>query len=92
MVVLYKHTQEREVMAFRLNASLHGVDLDAEQTETQKEIPIDPFKTKEGFFQDPEDYAHMTDDEKEKETQRMMRNLKNLAGTPGHPLSVLAGK
>jgi len=68
--------EEEEVDMLKVHAMIHGIDPDKETTpgEKEKDMPI----TKPGaepmpmMFKDPKEYAHLSQEEKEKLTQEMM--------------------
>jgi len=74
----------------RFEAALHGATFkDDERTVPTQSTQAQP--KEEGFFKDPKEYNHMTQDEKEVETQKMIKVLKNLAVTPKRPGTYFAG-
>jgi hypothetical protein len=68
--------EDEEVALIKVHAMMHGIDPDAETTPG-KEKEVMPTK-KPGaeempmIFQDPKAYAHMSQEEKEELTQKMM--------------------
>ena len=63
-------------------AALQGVDL-SKLDETTPEKPEKKFETgDEVFFKDPSAYDHMTQEEKEKETQRLKGILSQMIYDP----------
>jgi hypothetical protein len=73
MLVLFEHGQKRDELKMRFEAKLHGAKIkDQSQTiftdpGTQENIVSDTI-----LFKDPEVYAKMTEEEKQKETDRLM--------------------
>jgi hypothetical protein len=94
MNTLYVHTQKRQEDQMIFMAALQGIDLkkagvivDDEKPSEKKEMKI----SEEAWFKDPSEYAHMSDEEKEKETQKMMSTLKKMTGKPKTPRTYFAG-
>jgi hypothetical protein len=74
---------------YRFHAVIHGIKLDEEEDESKK---MGKNPTKEtGFFKDPKEYEHMTQEEREKLTQQMMGTMKRMATTPKRPGTYFAG-
>lgn len=76
MLVLFEHAQKRELLAFKLQAAMHGAkvnfdEFEGEQTEDDDLMP----------FKDPEEYSHLTQEQKEELTERMMGTHKKWAGS-----------
>ena len=62
-------------------AALQGVDLTKIVTE-KLEDPVKSPVTDDVFFKDPSEYAHMTQEEKEKETKRLKGILSQMIYDP----------
>lgn len=88
-MLLYHHSEEDYICRFKLDAALHGANLTLEGDSTSDKKPLT--KTKSEFtFQDPSTYAHLSKDEKEALTQRMMASHK--FWHEGTPMSAKATK
>lgn len=61
-------------------AALNGVDLDKHMKKGAKVNKNKPKTPDEGIFKSQEYYAKMSREQREEETQKMMRNLKQWAG------------
>lgn len=69
MIILYKNLTEREYQRFKIQAALHGAKLD------EKKLPATPEQKSEPsnfVFGEPESYEHMTDEARQKLTEKMM--------------------
>jgi len=66
MLTLYEHTEKRAVDRFKMDAALHGVRLD-----DTSNAPAAP-KAMGGVSGDPDSYSHLSMDEREALTQKMM--------------------
>ena len=67
ITILYEHSIKRQNDYYKFLAAVHGIDLDKEnRKETALNIPKNDLT-----FQDPSEYGHMSDEEKEKLTQHM---------------------
>lgn len=76
MMVLFEHCQKREYYTLKFQAGLQGVDLDKElgkapSTRSSKESQF--------LFRDPKDYEHLSQEEREELTQKMMGMHKSWA-------------
>ena len=84
MQVLYKHSQKREENRMMFEAKLHGAKFSDEETSTFVDPQSGQEVVQEGpIFKDPKEYEHMSDEEKEVETKRMMGFTKRWARTSG---------
>ena len=77
LTVLYDHLQKQRTEEFKIQAKLHGVQIKGEEeskftTKDGKEVPLTLFK-------DQSEYADMTEEEKQRETERMMKSHKIFA-------------
>jgi len=64
MLLLYEHTQKRELGRIKINAKIAGATFEDEK--------------KQGLmFKDPKEYDDMPEEEREKLTQKMMSFYKN---------------
>ena len=89
-MTLYKHCQEREESLLRFHATIHGATFDDDLGTDGSELNTKASKS-EGFFKDPKEYEHMTQEEKETETQKMMGVMKHMAKTPKRPGTYFSG-
>lgn len=69
MIVLYKNLTDREYQRFKIQAALHGAKLDEEKLPTNSELKSKPSSF---AFGEPESYEHMTEEQKQKLTDKMM--------------------
>jgi hypothetical protein len=90
--VLLKYAEKMEFEKFKMRAGLHGYDLDKAEdikegttmdesvttAQTMKADETIPFP-----FQDPKAYAHMSKEEKEELTQKMMKAHKGFVYQKG---------
>lgn len=82
MLTLFEQSQKRDEWDMKFQVKLHGGELVNEEKSTF----IDPeTKTKVEadtvLFKDPSAYAHMTQEQKEEETQKLMKFTERWAGT-----------
>jgi len=94
MNTLYVHTQKRQEDQMIFMATLQGFDLKKAVDEKSSEKPSEKKEMKiseEAWFKDPSEYAHMSVEEKEKETRKMMGTLKKMTGKPKAPRTYFAG-
>ena len=100
--MLLKYAEKMEFERFKMQAGLHGHDVDAaikEKESSMEEESITtatPMKADESIpfpFQDPKAYAHMSTKEKEELTQKMMKAHKTFVYQKGmlHPKKPRAG-
>lgn len=73
---LYIHALRRKQEDYRFQAALHGAKFDDDQQQTSKKEP----KQSLPIFRDPEEYEHMSKEEKDKITQNMKQQHKAWAG------------
>lgn len=73
MLVLFEHGQRRDELKMRFEAKLHGAKI-KDQSDTIFTDPVTQEKTVSDtvLFKDPEVYAKMTEEEKQRETERLM--------------------
>ena len=83
MRTLFAHSQKREESRMLFMAQLHGVKIKTEtntpfiESNLKENVKEDP----NAWFKDPKVYAHMSKEEKQKETDRLMGMTKRWAGT-----------
>lgn len=79
MVVLFSHAQKRDELKMRFDAKLHGAKV-VDKHESKSIFTDTQTQKKEEFdgvlFKDPEIYAKMTEEERQKETDRLMEFTK----------------
>lgn len=75
-MVLFDHAKKREWDNYKFQAAMHGVDLEEGVMKSggKKEAPKNEF-----VFGSPEDYAHLTKEEREELTKKMMGQHKSWA-------------
>jgi hypothetical protein len=86
--VLYSHHQKREEERMKFEAVIHGAtfkDQEEEGEETQLQ------SEEEVFFKDPKVYEKMTPEEKERETEKLMGIMKQMATKPKRPSTFFSG-
>lgn len=71
MIVLYKNLTDREYQRFKIQAALHGEELDENEDKLFEEPKRKP-KPSSFAFGEPESYEHMTEEQKQKLTDKMM--------------------
>jgi len=71
MIVLYKNLTDREYQRFKVQAALHGAKID-EDEDKHPEMVKRKSKPSSFKFGDPADYEHMTEEAKQKLTEKMM--------------------
>ena len=84
MIVLFEHHQKREEVRMRFEAEIHGAKFVDEEVSTF----VDPQSGRKveiegGLFKDPKEYEHMSNEEKEKETRKLMKFTKRWARGSG---------
>jgi len=67
---LFKHTEERSLEATKLQAKIAGVEFKIQSGEVEKK-PLEELK-RSFRFGAPEEYDHLSEEEKEELTQHMM--------------------
>lgn len=84
---MYEHSEKENWNRFKLEAAIHGVDVEnvMEQSEEKKRMPEK--KKDEGLFKDPEEYKDLSQNEREALTQQMMGRLKKWAEGKDNPLN-----
>lgn len=84
MQVLYKHLKEREEFKMRFDAKLHGAKFEDEKVSTFIDPQSGEKVVVDGvLFKDPKEYENMSNEEKEKETQKLMGLTKRWAKGSG---------
>jgi hypothetical protein len=80
---LFEHTQKRELQKMKFWAALVGVDIDKEAEETPRTPPKLSSKSSGMMFRDPKDYEHMSKEERQALTDKMMgAHQRVMAKTP----------
>lgn len=78
---LYELGTQRKINEFKFQAMIHGIDLSKHSKnnpppkQKDKEVIQSPF-----MFGNPEDYSHMSKEEKEELTQKMLNHHMQWAG------------
>jgi len=62
--VLFSHLQEDEYNKWKIQAALAGVDVEKEEGKKREENSF--------TFRDPDEYNHLTEEEKKRLTEKMM--------------------
>lgn len=78
---LYTCAMKRKGDDYRFQALLHGVNLDdsSSSSSSSKKPQQQPQNQSLPIFGDPEDYSHLSQEEKDKLTQNMMRQHQSWA-------------
>jgi len=84
MYGLYAHTVVRKADEYKLLAAMHGIDVEKgsekkNENSNEEDTPQQPQQPRGQqlpIFGDPESYKHLSDEEKENETRRMMSQHK----------------
>jgi len=79
---LYKHAVERKEQEYNFYAKLHGFDLDkatAQKTTETSRASEQPANQSLPIFGDPESYKHMSKEERDDLTKKMMGQHKGWA-------------
>lgn len=77
---LYHYAIKRKGEEYKFLALIHGVNLDSSGDSQQQSQQQQPQNQSLPIFGDPEkDYAHLSAEEKEKETEKMMRQHRGWA-------------
>lgn len=74
--------QEREYNRRRFDAAIHGIDLDKALAKTSASSPSTVSSNDGLIFKDPKEYEHLTQQEKEALTEKMMKKFKAWAQNP----------
>ncbi len=79
---MYEHTMDRKYSEHRFYAALQGVDLDKELKKKGHKTQSEELEDQQNkqdlpLFRDPDEYDHLSDEEKEKITQDMKKQHKN---------------
>ena len=90
MEILYSELQDRITDEYKFMAAVHGVELSGEKDKPKKDS-VERSNTNTGnqsfpMFQDPSAYEHMSKQEKEDLTQKMMRKHSGWVGESGNKL------
>lgn len=71
--ILYEQAVLREIEERRFQASIHGIDLSKENKQQNTSTAIEAPKNQSlPIFQDPKEYNHLSTEEKEELTNKMM--------------------
>jgi len=76
LILLYNHLQEYEISKLRFSAGIHGIDLDKLDGKNAGFDVGKKIDQENWIFKPRSAYAHMTPEEKQAETERMMSFLK----------------
>ena len=68
---LYDHQTKREALDLRFLAAIHGINLDDTQSDSSRETEKNVEKAVP-LFGDPDSYNHLSQEEREELTQKMM--------------------
>lgn len=71
---LFEEADKEKYQDFKFMAALHGVDLD--KPSKGSAVSTTSVTEDEFAFKDPSEYEHMTDEERKKETEKMMKHWK----------------
>lgn len=66
---MFRQAQERESDRLKIEAALHGIDLDKENKKAKEKQEDEKF-----LFKDPSEYEKMTKEEREELTRKMMQH------------------
>ena len=77
MIVLFDESEREKLKDFRVNARMHGIDVDVEtgeeKMETTRESSQKPADMLPFAFKDPKEYEHLSEVEKEELSQKMLK-------------------
>lgn len=84
--ILYEHAEKRRLDEFKLLGKMLGAEFsdDSEEETTKKKEITEDQNQGVPLFKDPEDYKHMSKEERKKLTQDMMQKHRNWAGDWGN--------
>ena len=73
MTLLFEHANKREIGRMRFQAALQGVDLDKNLKQVDKKTAArQKTQQQEGWFKDPAEYEHLSQEERIELTEKMM--------------------
>lgn len=73
VIKLYEYQMRDQEDQWKFHAAIHGIDLDAKPEETEESgSAAKPTQDKQFLFKDPATYEGMSEEERTKETQKMM--------------------
>jgi len=77
LAYLYDHAKGEALDAFKLQAALQGIDLDKSGKSADGKKRASPV-----LFKDPKEYEKLTPQQREQETQELMKRMKIFAADP----------
>lgn len=71
-MLLYDSLIENENDRFEFEAGIHGIDLKKEEDKLVRGTPRQSEETPQFPFKDPKEYAHLSEEERQKATEKAM--------------------
>lgn len=86
MIFLFENIIKQKESDFKIQAAIHGIDLSKNvenqeegYTEPKQSTPQQPANQTLPLFRDPDDYAHMSQEERQALTEKMKKQHENWA-------------